>query len=227
MGSFSNFDTFISTVFYSSQFSSHLAVFLLGFLLITGLRIALMFREHPSWITFCFRIGFGVLPVAVCVLLILHFIAKSSGTVEWNWVSQSHMISGFVGIFAGIATAYLLGRFIEPKIINFLHQKTLRTGLQDQLTDIRTVEQSFYDRPDADIEKEIERAIKEERVYLGQDIEGNSVSINRDRWKTSHVQIMGPPGTGKGVQAGFTLTQSLLYGDAVFVFDPKEDEWGP
>ena len=38
---------------------------------------------------------------------------------------------------------------------------------------------------------------------------------------------MGPPGTGKGIQAAVTLTQSLKYGDAVFVFDPKNDEWAP
>ncbi len=227
MGLFSIFDTFISTVFYSSKFNSHLTVLFIGFFLIAGLRVALMFREHPNWITFCIRMGFGVLPVAVCVLLILHLISKSWGTVEWNWVSQSHMISGFVGIFAGIATAYLLGRLFEPKIINYLHQKTLSSGLQDQLTDIRTVEQNFYDRPDADIEKETEAAITNDRIYLGQDAAGNAVSINRDMWKTSHVQIMGPPGAGKGVQAGVTLTQSLFYGDAVFVFDPKEDEWAP
>ena len=31
----------------------------------------------------------------------------------------------------------------------------------------------------------------------------------------------------KGIQAAVTLTQSLKYGDAVFVFDPKNDEWAP
>lgn len=227
MGLYSIFDTFISTVFYSSQLGSHLTVLVIGFLLIVGLRIALMFREHPSWITFCIRVGFGFFPVAVCVVLTLHFISKTWGTVGWNWISQSHTISGFVGIVAGIATAYLLGRLFEPKIIRYLHEKTLIAGLQDQLTDIRTVKQSFYDRPDTDLDKEIEKAITNDRIYLGQDAAGNAVSINRDRWKTSHVQIMGPPGAGKGVQAGVTLTQSLLYGDAVFVFDPKEDEWAP
>ena len=227
MGSFSSLDTFISTVFFSFQFNSHLAVFLLGLFLIAGLRIALMFREHPSWITFCIRMGFGVIPIAVCVLLTLHLISKTWGAIEWNWVTHSHTVSGFVGIFTGIATAYLLGRFFEPKIINYLHQKTLSSGLQDHLTDIRTVEQSFYGRPDADVEKEIEGAITKDQIYLGQDTAGNAVSINREKWKTSHVQIMGPPGAGKGVQAGVTLTQSLLYGDAVFVFDPKEDEWAP
>ena len=70
-------------------------------------------------------------------------------------------------------------------------------------------------------------AAQREQIYLGQDVSGKAVTIDRKTWKTSHVQIMGPPGTGKGIQAGITLTQSIRYGDSVFVFDPKDDEWAP
>lgn len=42
-----------------------------------------------------------------------------------------------------------------------------------------------------------------------------------------HADIIGTTGGGKGVASGILLYQSILAGEAVFVSDPKNDEWAP
>ena len=51
-------------------------------------------------------------------------------------------------------------------------------------------------------------------MFLGIDIAGSPVTLERSTWKSSHVQIMGPPGTGKGIQAAVTLTWTHI--DIIF-----------
>ncbi len=186
-----------------------------------------MFREHPSWITLGFRICCGILPLAACTVLILMLLSVTWREFGWTWVSIGVGVSVTVGLATGIVVAYLLGRYIEPKMVEYLHRRTRLAGLQDHISDIREVGEQRSEPPECDLDQVFKQAIAEQTVYLGQDQTGQPVSIPRSTWKTSHVQIMGPPGMGKGIQAGVTLTQSLQFGDVVFVFDPKDDEWAP
>ena len=99
--------------------------------------------------------------------------------------------------------------------------------MKDTLTDIRHIRKELPGTVPIQFEKQFTAAELKNEMFLGVDIAGSPVTLERSTWKSSHVQIMGPPGTGKGIQAAVTLTQSLKYGDAVFVFDPKNDEWAP
>ena len=219
------FDYFVTSIAVSGQIAWIVMIFIMSLLGILGLRIAFASREHPSWLMFAVRFLFGFVPLAISALLLLTVISFSSRVPEWNLLNV--IVATTSGLVAGILLAYYFGRSIEPRIIEFIQQKTRRAGLKDKLTDIRQVGKQFNDSMSIDFDYEFAKARANDEIFLGHDLEGNAVTISRKIWKPSHVQVMGPPGTGKGIQAGVSLTQSLLYGDAVFVFDPKDDEWAP
>ena len=204
-----------------------LAFYLTTVFLVVSLRVLFLFRDQFSWITLGIRFCFGVLPLLVSLVLIFSIASSTSGMTGGTWVSASELIAGVLGIGTGVVLAYLAGRHFEPRLIEKLHRSTRSAGLQDRLSDIREVQQQNDHLPSIEHDEVFRQAAQRDQIYLGQDVSGKAVTIDRKNWKTSHVQIMGPPGTGKGIQAGITLTQSIGYGDSVFVFDPKDDEWAP
>lgn len=48
-----------------------------------------------------------------------------------------------------------------------------------------------------------------------------------DKWRKSHIQIVGTTGSGKGVTAGVVLAQAVANGEAIVIVDPKNDEFLP
>jgi type IV secretory system conjugative DNA transfer VirD4/TraG family protein/uncharacterized protein DUF87 len=68
---------------------------------------------------------------------------------------------------------------------------------------------------------------KKGEVFFGKT--GSKVNhyISLEQWRSSHCQITGTTGCGKGVLAGSLLYQSCLKGEAIVVLDPKNDEWLP
>lgn len=222
---------FIETLYSAFSVSSELVRSLISFtfavLIVVGIRVLLMFRGHPSWITLGIRFVFGVLPLLVCLVLFFVVLSNSTELRKWEFYSLSHLISVISGLIIGLLLTYLAGRYGEPRVIELLQRSTCSAGLSEKLTDIRDIRQQFTDSLPIDVDQEFAKAGQQGAIYLGKDQQGKAVTIERKLWETSHVQIMGPPGTGKGIQAGVTLTQSLLCGDSVFVFDPKDDEWAP
>ena len=82
--------------------------------------------------------------------------------------------------------------------------------------------------PDFNPERFFTKAKGRGAVFLGLDAAEKPVFVDRATWCKSNVQIMGPPGSGKGVAAAVALSQGIRhFGDSVVVFDPKNDEWAP
>ena len=205
----------------------YVAVGTVALLIVPGLRFAFMFREHYSWVTLAIRLLCGFIPLIVVVYGVFVF-AGSSQIQHFDWQDGfGAFMAGGIGLAGGVVIAYLAGRRFEPWVLGKLEEHTQRAGLSETLTDIRDTQPDSQEQIQIDFEKEFERARAADEVFLGLDENEEAVTIDRRTWKSSHVQIMGPPGTGKGIQAGVTLTQSLRFGDAVFVFDPKHDEWAP
>lgn len=46
-------------------------------------------------------------------------------------------------------------------------------------------------------------------------------------YRKTHMQVLGTTGVGKGVATTMFLSQSLLSGECVVIFDPKDDEFAP
>ena len=227
MDSIARIDSFWASAVFPGSWLWNLVLFLIPLLCLVGLRTAFLFRAYRTWITFSIRFcGFAML-MAISMLLVI-IIAGHPGPVGGSngFESATLVFVGF-GFIAGGVFAYLLGRKFEPRVVEFLEKQTRRSDRLDQFTDIRTVQKEFSSQEDFDLDSEIKTAFSNDQVFLGVEQDRKPVTIERSHWRANHVQIMGPPGTGKGIQAAVILTQSLKYGDAVFVFDPKNDEWAP
>ena len=64
-------------------------------------------------------------------------------------------------------------------------------------------------------------------IFIGLDQQGKPIYVNKERYRKTHTQLLGITGSGKGVAASVLLAQSAIDGEAVFVFDPKDDEFMP
>ena len=216
----------VSATLAQSYWLGNMLLFLGPGLLIAGLRNCVMLRGAMSWSVLLWRFVFGIIPVTVatCVVLVIANVALYE---SFSRFSLSNALWMLAGVLAGLFAAYATGRKIEPAFVRFLERRTIRSGRSDMRTDIREIGAHIPDFETIVHSREFADAVAKDSMFLGIDSNRSAIHIPRPQWKKSHVQIMGPPGTGKGVQAGVALTQSLRYGDAVYVFDPKNDEWAP
>ena len=230
MGIAGSFENYIILLFASNSVAWHVAIFMFAFVSVVGLRMLFLFRGLHNWITYGIRLILGLLPTLVCgtALVAIFRLPVIQESVDLQQtMSAGSVIIALSGVALGIAVSLLIGRYFEPGVIAMLDRKTIKVRHQDKLTDIRDSFKEVADKQSIDFENEFAEALVKDEIYLGRDENEQAVTINRSKWKSSHVQIMGPPGTGKGVQAAVTLTQSIMYGDSVFVIDPKNDEWAP
>lgn len=102
---------------------------------------------------------------------------------------------------------------------------TKRTGsARAARTDIRSIGTQL---PDAKKVYKPEKYFKKNQVFIGLNDKNKPVYIPISRWRSSHVDVIGTTGSGKGVAAGVLLTQAVQQGESVFVIDPKNDEYLP
>lgn len=72
------------------------------------------------------------------------------------------------------------------------------------------------------------RFFNKKKVFLGLGVDKSPVALSREAWPTMpHIQVVGTTGAGKGVFIGLMAAQWLKAGEAVFMIDPKDDEWAP
>lgn len=121
---------------------------------------------------------------------------------------------------------YLIGRrlsvWLNARDVAFLKNHTSRKGGE---SDVRNMQDILPYHVNYDPVEFFEAAKERDLVLLGMSKKDKVVAVPRSVWVKSHVQVMGPPGTGKGVEVGITLSQAIGYGDAVYWFDPKNDQW--
>lgn len=143
--------------------------------------------------------------------------------VEW-W--QRFWISLLTGGGVLAALTFLWARWMAPRLANVSHRLTRKSGTgRSTRTDTRNIEGQL---PRSRHPYNPRKYFKHKRgVFAGLNATNRAVYIPYDHWKSSHVQIVGSTGFGKGVIAGILLAQALERGEAVVVLDPKNDEWGP
>lgn len=65
-------------------------------------------------------------------------------------------------------------------------------------------------------------------LFAGLEVPGEKpLYIPWPEYRKTHMQVLGTTGVGKGVATTMFLTQSLLAGECVVIFDPKDDEFAP
>ena len=219
-------DSLVGSFVISNGLGLQFTIFCLALLFVFGTRVLFLFPRQHSWITYVMWVVGGAVPVTV-FLFVIAAVYSQSGSISYvKFFQISNILFAFLGLVAGGVLAYFAGRYFEPFVIEILNKRMRNAGLKDTLTDIRHIRKELPGTVQIQFERQFTVAALKNEMFLGIDIAGSPVTLERSTWKSSHVQIMGPPGTGKGIQAAVTLTQSLKYGDAVFVFDPNSAVFG-
>jgi hypothetical protein len=132
-------------------------------------------------------------------------------------------------LLAGCAVWLFLVRHLLPSINSFFHRMTRRSALErNQRTDVRDIKKHLPQaKSDYNPERWLSANPQKKGLFIGLCERGKPVYISYSQWRSSHLQIVGTSGCGKGVATGVLLSQALSAGEAVFVFDPKNDEWAP
>ncbi len=93
-------------------------------------------------------------------------------------------------------------------------------------TDIRTVEEQL--RSYIGKSYDPEKYFKPGFFFLGLDENRKPIYLEYPRFgKHRHTQASGTTGVGKGVACGIYGAQCVRHGEAVIIFDPKDDEYAP
>ena len=170
--------------------------FLAPALLLAGLRFRVLLPDRKAWILTGIRGLLGYFPLLLSLLLsffIIYMVMHSSP-------ASNHLagiaLAAVSGIIAGMIIAYYIGRKVELSIAILLERKSLSADREERYTDIRTAGSRLPVQQIIDHSGEFELARQNGSVFLGIDEKGQSVTIERATWKRSHVQIMGPPGSG-------------------------------
>jgi hypothetical protein len=191
-----------------------------------GLCVALAWLCRENWA------GGSFLTIGLAAGLFefgLYFGLPSISTTlvgEPTSLPENHLWFNLGGIVAGILFVWLIIRYCSPWFEKLTHLFTKTSSIErNRKTDIRQIgvhlpnSQRKYDPRDF---FNIKRGI-----FFGLDEQRKPVYIPLEKWRKSHLDVIGTTGSGKGVAAAVLLTQALHTGESIVVIDPKNDEFLP
>ena len=137
-----------------------------------------------------------------------------------------HLWAFGMGSIAGITGVILIIRYTSPYIEVIKHHLTKANSTErNRKTDIRQIGLHL---PNAQKAYAPEKYFNLKRgIFFGINEQKQPVYIPLDKWRKTHLDIIGTTGSGKGVTAGVLLSQALSSGECVIVVDPKNDEFLP
>ncbi len=126
----------------------------------------------------------------------------------------------------GVALVWLSIRYFSPCIEVIKHKLTKHSSVErNRKTDIRQINVHL---PSAQKTYNPEQYFNTKKgIFFGLNESRKPVYIAWDKWRKSHIDVIGTTGSGKGVSAGVLLTQAVSQGECVVVVDPKNDEFLP
>lgn len=214
---------------------------LLAFILSTFRTSRLLAGKTVMWARF-FRYFIGHIWFAPSLAFIFWFVAMFAlaharsadwNPAFWNFVFNSlnqkanvFLYAIIFGLFLGGITWIWIGRKMEPSLQQFVDRRI--NGAHQGYTDVRHIEKYLPAAQNFAPESFFSKSKKNDALFLGLDEAKKPVMIPRNQYITSNIQLIAPPGRGKGVCAGVVLSQCIQsFDDAVIVIDPKNDEWAP
>lgn len=133
----------------------------------------------------------------------------------------------FIGeAVSGVVMVWLIIRYGSP-YIEMVKNKLTKTSRveRNKKTDIRqigvhlpNVQKAYAPEKYFDLKR---------GIFFGLNEQKQPVYIPLDKWRKTHLDIIGTTGSGKGVAAGVLLTQAVSSGECVIIVDPKNDEFLP
>ncbi|EAA9297327.1 type IV secretion system DNA-binding domain-containing protein [Salmonella sp. NW805] len=126
---------------------------------------------------------------------------------------------------AGLIFHIAARRLLAGEIDNLRHRMIKKSKLErNTRTDVRKVKELL---PDSTEYNPLDYIDLKKGVFIGLNKDDQPQYITLKEFRTQHAAIIGTTGSGKGVTATVLLYQAILSGEAVFVEDPKDDEWAP
>ncbi|WP_417456148.1 type IV secretory system conjugative DNA transfer family protein [Kordiimonas sp.] len=189
-------------------------------------------------IRYCFgHLLFGGAMLALFTFTAMFSVAHAQ-LAEWNpqfWAyafrtleakSDVFLYSSLAGLMLGTMAWFWIGRRLEPKLQQFVDRRTHQA--HEGLIDVRQINSHLPTVLSFKPETFFQKAGKQNALFLGMDENKKTALIPRAAYVKSNIQLVAPPGRGKGVCAGVVLSQCIQnFDDAVVVMDPKNDEWAP
>lgn len=180
------------------------------------------------------RHSIGLLALVVGLInplgyLWLPFLKSFVFTSEPEFFPVRLLVVSLCSAFLGFAAWLGWTRYCVPFINKYLHRFTRRSELErNRKTDVREIEKFLpAAKSDYDPRPWLSKDPKKTGLFVGLNELDKPIYIPYERWRSAHVQIVGTSGFGKGVATGILLAQAMRAGEAVVVFDPKNDEWAP
>ncbi|HIF3071006.1 TPA: type IV secretory system conjugative DNA transfer family protein [Salmonella enterica] len=126
---------------------------------------------------------------------------------------------------AGLIFHITVRRLLAGEIDKLKHRMIKKSKLErNTRTDVRKVKELL---PDSTEYNPLDYIDLTKGVFIGLNKDDQPQYITLKEFRTQHAAIIGTTGSGKGVTATVLLYQAILSGEAVFVEDPKDDEWAP
>ncbi|WP_061800593.1 type IV secretory system conjugative DNA transfer family protein [Serratia ficaria] len=124
---------------------------------------------------------------------------------------------------AGLIFHIIARRLLAEEIDNLKHRMIKKSKLErNTKTDVREVRNLL---PDSVEYNPLNYIDLKKGVFIGLDKEDQPQYITVKEFQKQHAAIIGTTGSGKGISATILLYQAILLDEAVFVEDPKDDEW--
>ncbi|HCH8501010.1 TPA: type IV secretion system DNA-binding domain-containing protein [Salmonella enterica] len=126
---------------------------------------------------------------------------------------------------AGLIFHIAVRRLLAGEIDSLRHRMIKKSRLErNTRTDVRKVKELL---PDSTEYNPLDYIDLKKGVFIGLNKDDQPQYITLKEFRTQHAAIIGTTGSGKGVTATVLLYQAIISGEAVFVEDPKDDEWAP
>ena len=165
----------------------------------------------------------------------LKFFIVSFFIVLISFVANIWFVEAYFGfrenVYENLFISSLIGfltAIVFQQLFILVQQKmTSKTAIQSTLerskkSDIRDFEKVISkETPKFDPKK----YFKKGAFFLAKDESGKPIYWNEK--VLPHIEICGTTGSGKGVSIGPIIAQCADQGEAVFIIDPKDDEWLP
>lgn len=124
---------------------------------------------------------------------------------------------------AGLAFHLTARRLLAGEIDSLKHRMIKKSKLErNTRTDVRKVKELL---PDSIEYNPLDYIDLKKGVFIGLDKDDQPQYITIKEFQKQHAAIIGTTGSGKGITASILLYQAILLDEAVFVEDPKDDEW--
>jgi hypothetical protein len=147
----------------------------------------------------------------IVTIVLLHFISLMMAARFYDrlWLNQ-------VALY-GTLTLYLV---LMP-ILWLWHRVTKRLLAVDTLSDIR----KSFDQTEWPPYDPYRYFALEKGIFTGRDERRKPNYVSWEEFNTTHMQLIGTTGSGKGVMSIMLLIQCALNGQRVIIFDPKNDKY--